>query len=491
MGAGNDVALLILGDGHQPVHGHDLFAGHSDVGGNLFIGDVAEGDVPHVGAHGCKLAKDARDQIRVSGREQFGQILHRDPQRFDGAEEIVRTFAVVPLFVQHIHNRGQRRHVPDHGHGAVLRMQRQCHPEGLGQRVHRRAPGCLQPVLRNALRPRRGKHLRVVGIHHQIQLGLVQVLLIRDRCRGRDPVGVVQENADVPQPAHAGLGAHGGQAHLDARIAEGALLSLSGAVVEVHLFVRAAGHALPPAAAAVLVHQHNPVLLALVDGAGRAGGHAGRIQAVLADPRQVEHEGGVEFQLHLLLRLAAHLFQHRIAELGMRRAPEIVVPVGGPLDLHVLAGNQGLGLRHRKIVAGRGVDEVLVVVGPGLVVVVQLRLDRAGEDAEELGQPAAGLQLQLPAAVQFPAALPLLLVLVTARIPLPGTGLHVVEPDVFGARPVGPGLFAGDGAGVAADALVQCHHHCCLGHDAHQYATSWERLRTTETMSRWLPVGPR
>jgi hypothetical protein len=44
---------------------------------------------------------------------------------------------------------------------------------------------------------------------------------------------------------------------------------------------------------------------------------------------------------------------------------------------------------------------------------------------------------------------------------------------------------------VAADALVEVHHHRHLRHDSHQYVTSWERRRTTVTSSRWFPVGPR
>ena len=83
-------------------------------------------------------------------------------------------------------------------------------------------------------------------------------------------------------------------------------------------------------------------------------------------------------------------------------------------------------------------------------------------------QPAAALQLQAALAVQRPAALPLLLVLIPARVSGAGLGLDVVEVDVLRAGPVGPGLLAGHRAGVAADALVQVHHHRDLRHDPHQ-----------------------
>src|SRR6185503_7370606 len=121
--------------------------------------------------------------------------------------------------------------------------------------------------------------------------------------RGRDPVGVVEEEAEVAQPPDAGLGAHRRQTHLDARVAERALLGLAALVVEVDLLVRAAGDALAPAAAAVLVDEDDAVLLALVDRTGGARGHARRVEAVLADARQVEHEGLLELEADLLLGL--------------------------------------------------------------------------------------------------------------------------------------------------------------------------------------------
>src|SRR5262249_59807571 len=93
--------------------------------------------------------------------------------------------------------------------------------------------------------------------------------------------------------------------------------------------------------------------------------------------------------------------------------------------------------------------------------------------------------------VEGPAAAPGVLVLVAAGIALAGPGLDVVEPHVLDPAAVGPRLLARDRAGVAADALVEVHHHRHLGHHAHQYSTSWDRRRMTVTSSRWLPVGPR
>ena len=93
-----------------------------------------------------------------------------------------------------------------------------------------------------------------------------------------DLVGVIKDQADVTQSSDAGLGANGGNADFDARVAEGALLGLTGLVVEVDLLVRAAGHAHPPASAAVLVDQDDAVLGALVDRARGAGGRTGGLR---------------------------------------------------------------------------------------------------------------------------------------------------------------------------------------------------------------------
>lgn len=273
-------------------------------------------------------------------------------------------------------------------------------------------------------------------------------------------------------------------------VAECALLGLAGLVVVVDLLVRAPGHALAPPAAPVLVHEHDPVLGPFVDGAGRARGHAGRVEAVLAQPRQVEHERLFELELDPVVRLVPQLLHHGVQVTHLGGATEIVVPVGGPLDLGVLTRDEGLGPGHGEVVTRGGVDQVLVVVGPRLVVVREFRLHRGREQLREFLEPATGLELEVAAPVQFPAALPPLLVLVAARVALTGAGLHVVEPHVLGARPVGPRLLARDRTGVTTDALVQGHHHGNLGHHTHQYSTSWERLRTTDTMSRWFPVGP-
>ena len=239
-------------------------------------------------------------------------------------------------------------------------------------------------------------------------------------------------------------------------------------MVEVDLLVRAAGDAHPPAAAAVLVHEHDAVLDALVHRPRRAGGDAGGVEAVLADARQVEHERLFVLEAHLVLGRAPDPFDDRVELALFGDAAEVVVPVGAPLDRHRPARQQRPRFGHREVVAERGVDEGLVVVGPGLVVVADVRQDRVGEDRQQLVDAPARAQRQPATPVAHPAAAPSVLVLVAARIALTGPGLDVVEPHVLDARTVGPGLLAGDRARVASDALVEVHHHAQLGHDLHR-----------------------
>src|SRR5215217_1174543 len=172
-------------------------------------------------------------------------------------------------------------------------------------------------------------------------------------------------------------------------------------------------------------------------------------------------------------------------------ATEVVVPVGRPGDLGVLASDQGLGPGHREVITKRCIDQRPIIVGPRLVVVGKLGLHRRREDPQQLADSAAGLQLEPAAAVEGPAASPSFLIFITAGVALAGPGLHIVEPDVLGAGTISPRLLAGHRTRMAANALVKVHHHAHLGHHPHQYCTSWERRRMVETMSRWLPVGPR
>src|SRR5208282_371266 len=138
-----------------------------------------------------------------------------------------------------------------------------------------------------------------------------------------------EQHAEISDAADAGLRADGWLPGFDARVAEYALLGLAGGPVVVDLFVRAAGNAHAPAAALVLVDEDDAVLLALVDGARRARGDARRIEAVLAQPRQIHHEGVLELAVDVLLHVGKVVVLGALGEL----ATQDFLPVRAPLDL--------------------------------------------------------------------------------------------------------------------------------------------------------------
>ena len=182
--------------------------------------------------------------------------------------------------------------------------------------------------------------------------------------------------------------------------------------VEIDLLVGAARHAHAPAAALVLVDQDDAVLLALVDGAGRAGRDAGRIEAMLAQPRQVHHEGVFELAVHLLL----DAFEIGVGRALGEFAAQDLLPVRTPFDLlHALAGDQRARPRGREGLELGRLLQVLVVEGEGLVVVVDLRQVGIGEDVGEDAPLAADPRLDLAVALARPAAVPALLVLPVLR----------------------------------------------------------------------------
>jgi hypothetical protein len=318
---------------------------------------------------------------------------------------------------------------------------------------------------RHAVGARLRSNGRVVRVQEKVELRLVEILRV-DARGGLDAIGVIEQDAEVADAADAGLRAYGGQARLYARIAEDALLGLAGAPVVVDLLVRAPRHAHAPAAALVLVDEDDPVLLALVDRARRARRDARRVEAVLADPRQRDHERVLELAVDLLLDLGEVVVLRALREL----AAEDLLPVGPPLDLlHPALGDDrdrprdGCRLHFR-----RGVKE-LVVERERLVVVVDLRQVRVGEDLHQHAEPAPLGEADAAAGLLLPAAAPAGLVLPVLRIPDAGLRLDVVPPRVLHAAARRPHVLARDRARVAADALVEVHHHRDLRADFHAF----------------------
>ncbi len=94
---GDDVALLVLGDRHQPVHLVHGLSIHAHGFRDGVVGVVAHADAAHVGAHGREFLQHRGDPVGVAGGEELSEVFHRDAQRIDGAKEVAGILAVVPL----------------------------------------------------------------------------------------------------------------------------------------------------------------------------------------------------------------------------------------------------------------------------------------------------------------------------------------------------------------------------------------------------------
>src|SRR5699024_1878623 len=154
--------------------------------------------------------------------------------------------------------------------------------------------------------------------------------------------------------------------------------------------------------------QDNAVLRTLIDGTRGTRRRTGRIQAVFADPWQIEHKRLLELELDLVRALS----EDRIILEQLRGAAAIIVPDCAPTHLGVLTADQRRRPRDRSVLLQWSIGEILVVVGPRLIVVVDRRHLRAGKDRCQDAQSAALFQLQSSSPVQPPAALPALLILI-------------------------------------------------------------------------------
>jgi hypothetical protein len=67
-----------------------------------------------------------------------------------------------------------------------------------------------------------------MGVEEKRELSLVEILRVLDARRGFDPVGVVEQNAEIADASNAGLRADRRLASFEAGVAENALLRLSG-----------------------------------------------------------------------------------------------------------------------------------------------------------------------------------------------------------------------------------------------------------------------
>src|SRR5262245_26426237 len=482
----DDETILVVGDGEIPMHLFDLRDRETGLRQQLPSIAITKLPLPVVDSHGEHALERQDDRSLRAGRQQVGQVTYGDAER---AHVRNRTDGIDCAGVRVRLDRRQRRHVPNHRQGPIFRVEGERDAPVDRHLVGRRAPCGLDPGIRNAVGARLRCNLRIVGIEKERELCFVKVLRILNARRALDLVGVVEQHAEIADAADAGLRAHRRLARLDARIAEDAFLGFAGLPVVIDLLVGAARDAHPPAAALLLVDEYNAVLLALIDRARGAGGDAGRVEAVLAQPRQIHHEGLLELAVDLLLDVAEIVVGRALREL----AAQDLLPVGTPLDLgHALAGDLRDG-------AGRGggfglgcVVQILVLEVEGLVVVVDLRQVRVGEDVGEHAPLAAELGHDLAIGPAPPATLPAVLVLPVLGIADAGLGLDVVEPSVFDALARGPDVLAGDRAGMAADALVEVQHLADLRADLHSAASLYRLFsasgRSFQSTSRILRI---
>ena len=177
---------------------------------------------------------------------------------------------------------------------------------------------------------------------------------------------------------------------------------------------------------------------------------------MLAQPRQVHHEGVFKLSVNFLL----DALEIRILGPLGKFAAEDFLPVRAALDLfHALAGHQRARPRRRHRPGVRRGVKMLVVEGERLVVVVDLRQIGIGEDIGENAPFGAHARLELAVFLAQPAAIPALLVFPFLGIADAGLGLDIVEPGIFDAFARGPDILAGHRTGVAPDAFVEVEHH--------------------------------
>ncbi len=258
------------------------------------------------------------------------------------------------------------------------------------------------------------------------------------------------------------MGAQCGQAGFDTGIAENALFRPPGLPVEVDFLVRTARYAVTPATAALLVHQHDAVLFTLVQGAGRTGSHAGRVEAVFAQARQPEHEDIAKLQVGLQLQV----FKIGVSGSGFAQAGQIILPIGAPLEYYRFTGQTGMGTHGWLVLALGALDQPCIVIIPRFVVVIDGGQVGIVKDVKAFVDATTGFQLQC-VAIELPATFIKLLIFPFFGIADTGFAFDIVEPHVFGAVAVGPHILARDAAGVAADAFVQVQHHGVLGFNLH------------------------
>ena len=155
---------------------------------------------------------------------------------------------------------------------------------------------------------------------------------------------------------------------------------------------------------------------------------------MLAQARQIHHEGVFELAVHRLL----HVVEVLIFGAFFKLAAEDFFPVRTAGDLvHPLAGDQRARTGDRLMFALRRVMQILVVIIKRLVVIIDARQMRVGEDFPNsiARLPMRGCSLPLILRIQPPFHF---LVFPVVRETDARLTFHVVEPGVFHPFTAGP-----------------------------------------------------
>lgn len=189
---------------------------------------------------------------------------------------------------------------------------------------------------------------------------------------------------------------------------------------------------------------------------------------MLANAWKMEHEHVLEVEE----RIRIEIFEIDIIHAGRVHACQVIFPTRPPRNFRRLTRESGSWSGSRLSCTERTCYKILVIVGPGLVVIVNGRKIRVMKYLQELLYSAACSKPQR-SLLEYLSPTVFTLILPFLGIADSRLGLHVVEPHVLGTRPCGPNMLARDTTCVAADALVKIHHHGNLGSNLHTILPLW------------------
>ncbi len=180
---------------------------------------------------------------------------------------------------------------------------------------------------------------------------------------------------------------------------------------------------------------------------------------MFAQARQIHHERVFKLAIHLFLHGVEVFIGTAFAELPTQQ----LFPVRAADDfIHPFAADQRTWTGGRLTFTCFSGMQVLVVIGKGLVIIINARHHGIGEDFSQHGAAAPQTWRQLAVDFAYPTAFPFLLVFPGLGITYAGFGLDIVKPGIFHTFTPGPDVFTGHRTGVAANTFIQIQNHSDL-----------------------------